>query len=243
MKTQAVEKSTPIEIKGFIETSFVDWKDKMASVIFLPNCNYRCPYCHNHRLVTDSHELTSWPVAVIFERLEKLRGWIDGVCITGGEPTLSPALFPLLKELKSKNWPVKIDTNGSKPEIIEKLIEEDLVDAFSVDVKAPLEDIAYRRNAGSGANPELVRQSLLLIANAKIDVELRTTVHPDLLSLEEIKRIALDVKTIFGPSKSLKLQQCRVDFTLDPKLSKTKTFTVREIDELTAVINNLNNNH
>lgn len=207
-----------VEIKGFIETSFVDWPGKVASVVFLPGCNYRCPYCHNHRLVTGPGELLSWPFDYVRERLETLRDWVDGVCVTGGEPTLHPGIFSFLERFQAQGWAVKLDTNGSRPEVLRELLAKNLAAAVSMDVKAPLEDIPYRRNGGPGADPVRARESLKILAGWGGPVELRTTVHPALLSLEELKRLAAQLAELFGKPPVWKLQRCRVEDTLDPAM-------------------------
>ncbi|HJX60180.1 MAG TPA: radical SAM protein, partial [Thermodesulfobacteriota bacterium] len=101
------------EIKGFLETSFLDWPGKLCSVLFLPRCNFRCPYCHNHPLVLHPERYASIPLEDVLGRLQSFRGWIDGVCITGGEPTLERGLPHLIHELKGQGFSVKLDTNGS----------------------------------------------------------------------------------------------------------------------------------
>ena len=126
-----------MEIKGFLETSFIDWPDKICAVLFLPICNFRCPYCHNHGLILrpEEYETLSWPF--IRERFQTLRGWLDGVCVSGGEPTLHPDLPDLLAAIKALGFPVKLDTNGTRPKVLHFLVDEKLVDFVAMDVKAP----------------------------------------------------------------------------------------------------------
>ncbi len=205
-------------VKGFLETSFIDWPGKVASVVFLPRCNYRCPYCHNHQLVNSPESYRSWDLEEIFEKLEALRGWVDGVCVTGGEPTIHPELPALLREFKKRGWPVKLDTNGSNPALVNSLIDEGLVDSISLDIKAPLEEIPYRRNTGKGGDPAEVTKTLSLIALSNIPLEVRTTVHPALLSFEECLRLSRQVDDITDKKTRIKWQLCKVGETLDPAL-------------------------
>lgn len=223
-------------IKGFLETSFVDWPGKMAAVLFLARCNYRCPYCHNHRLVTEPDSLSDWPVALVLEKLEALRGWLDGVCVTGGEPTVSPGALELLRLFKRERWPVKLDTNGSRPDALGLIVSDGLAEAFSVDVKAPLEPIPYRRNGGAGADPEKVRESLALLAASGLPVYLRTTVHPSLLTLPELTRMAGQVNELFGRPVEIKLQAARVDETLDAALAGTPTHDAEALAALQSAL-------
>ena len=213
------------EIKGFLEASFVDWPGKVASTVFLPRCNLRCPYCHNHRLVLVPETLETWPLETVLERLEGFRGWVDGLCVTGGEPTVHAGLGRLLSMLRDRGWAVKLDTNGSKPDVLSALLGAELVGAVSVDVKAPLEPIPYRRNAGPGADPEAVRESLAHLAVSGLPVQIRTTVHPALLSRGELVRLAVEVAGLFVRARGREVgavrftpQRCRVEDPLDSLL-------------------------
>ncbi len=209
------------EVKGFLETSLTDWKGRIAAVVFLPRCTFRCPYCHNHRLVTRPEELATWPLDEVLGRLERLRAWVDGVCVTGGEPTLHPGLGAMLRRIRDRGWAVKLDTNGSRPGALGELLAAGLVDAVSLDVKAPLEPVPYRRNAGPGSDPGAVAESLGLLRDAPVELEVRTTVHPQLLSLEELVRLGAALGRRLrsrGSAARWTLQRCRVDETLDPGL-------------------------
>ena len=220
----------PIDVKGFLETSFVDWPGKVASVVFLPRCNYRCPYCHNHRLVTDPQSYVSWPLDNVLQRLCALRDWVDGVCVTGGEPTLHAGLPGMLRRLRDEGWAIKLDTNGSRPEVVGELLDAELLDAVSLDVKAPLEPIPYRRNGGEGANPEPVQRTLELLARAGLPVEVRTTVHPQLLSFEELRRLVDQAGSVLGDRMRYKLQRCRTEQTLDPAMEETRPLDQETFD-------------
>jgi len=96
-------------IKGFLETSFSDWPGKMAAVLFLPSCNFRCPFCHNHELVLRPQELPDYPLGEIVKALRRRRGWIDGICLTGGEPTLHAWLPALIRDLKPTLGALRMD--------------------------------------------------------------------------------------------------------------------------------------
>ena len=116
-----------MNIKGYLKSSFIDYPDKIASVVFLGGCNYRCPYCHNGDLVcNDDCELID--LDEIRAHIKKRKGLIDGVVITGGEPTLAKGLIDFLKELRVTELSVKLDTNGSRPEVLKEIIDNQLVD-------------------------------------------------------------------------------------------------------------------
>ena len=137
-----------MQIKGFLETSFVDWTGKICSVVFAPGCNFRCPFCHNHELVLQPHRFETVPEEYVLDRLSTFRGWIDGVCITGGEPTLQPDLKDFIRRLKKTGFEVKLDSNGTRPEVLTELAEEGLLDYVAMDVKGPLNHIDYSRASG-----------------------------------------------------------------------------------------------
>ncbi|MCK5474207.1 MAG: anaerobic ribonucleoside-triphosphate reductase activating protein, partial [Candidatus Aenigmarchaeota archaeon] len=115
-------------IKGFEKTTLVDFPGKIASTVFLPGCNFRCPYCHNPELVLDFKKLKSINESVVFGYLSERKKWVDGVCITGGEPTLHKDLPKFLKKIKDAGFLVKLDTNGTNPDMLEELIAKNLVD-------------------------------------------------------------------------------------------------------------------
>ncbi len=188
-------------IKGFLETSFSDWPGKVVSVLFLPSCNFRCRYCHNHELVLKPERYQDFPWGVILEGLRKHRGWIDGVCLTGGEPTLHPWLPQLIRDLKASReltlagepLLIKLDTNGTHPEVLGKLLEEGLLDFVAMDLKGPLEADRYAAVAGipiAAEQMERVRSSIRVLLEGRVDYEFRTTLVPSLHQEEEIYTLA-----------------------------------------------------
>lgn len=215
-------------LKGFLETSLVDWPGKVAAVVFLPGCNFRCPYCHNHPLVLHPETLSSWPLDRVLERVDALRDWLDGVCVTGGEPTLHGGLAELLDVFRNRGLARKLDTNGSRPLVVERLLSAGLVDAVSLDVKGPLEPVPYRRNAGPGARVVDVAHSLELLAAWGGPVEVRTTVHPALLSRDELCRLAAAAGRLAGEGWVFTPQRCRTDDPLDVSLREQPPLTERE---------------
>ena len=176
-------------IKGFLETSFLDWPGRLAAVVFLGGCNFRCPFCHNAELVLSPHRLPSIPLGTILERLRALRGWVDGVVVSGGEPTLSPCLPELLGRIRAAGFDVKLDTNGSCPDVLAKLAARRLVQAFAMDLKAPLEPALYATLAGVPVRLELIRASLDLIRLSGLPHLFRTTYVPGLLDHAAIDRL------------------------------------------------------
>ncbi len=126
-------------IKGFEPVSLCDWPSKVSCVLFLGGCNFRCPTCHNKSIAFYPQKVPSIPKQDIFDYLQRKRNWLDGVVVSGGEPTCAPGLDRLLVEIKDLGFLVKLDTNGSNPYIIEDYINRGIVDVFAVDVKGPFE--------------------------------------------------------------------------------------------------------
>lgn len=206
-----------IHIKGFLESSFLDWPGQIASVIFLSGCNFRCPFCHNYGLVLNPDEFPDLDWNEIKIRLQKFAGWIDGVVISGGEPTLSPGLPELINDVKSIGLMVKLDTNGSRPEVLNSLIEQGLLDHVAMDIKAPLDDTSYARAAGRAGFLDNVRLSLKLLKTSNIPYTLRTTVVPKLHREEDILTLARQL----GSFSEWRLQNFKPENAMDPSFRKS----------------------
>lgn len=207
-----------IEIKGFIKTSMVDWDGKVTSVIFLPNCNFRCPMCHNYELVLNSSKCQSISISDIKRYLEMHSDFIDGVVITGGEPTMHKDLSSLIKQFKDMGFQIKLDTNGSFPDVIRNLVEKELVDYVAMDVKAPLTDGKYKKVAGVDVKISRIRESVDYLMKSGIEYEFRTTVVPTLHTEEDIIEIAREIEG----AKKFVLQKFEPKNAMDEKLRKLK---------------------
>ncbi|MGA2517205.1 MAG: anaerobic ribonucleoside-triphosphate reductase activating protein [Thermodesulfobacteriota bacterium] len=224
-----------IEIKGFLETSFSDWRGKICSVLFLPRCNFRCPYCHNHSLVFHPEQYATFSLEDILARLRSLRDWIDGVCLTGGEPTLHADLPLLVRKIKRHGFSVKLDTNGSNPAMLEELIEGGETDFISMDVKAPLEPFRYSRSTGLPVNLKPILDSIEILKKGKVEYEFRMTVVPGLHGEEDIRtlggRLRVGQRFIlqnFNPENPLD-PSLRNIFPYDPKALKKIEKEVQEM--------------
>ncbi len=217
-----------IEIKGFLETSFIDWPGKLCSVLFLPRCNFRCPYCHNHPLVFHPDRYPSIPLKDILSRLHSFGDWIDGVCITGGEPTLHVDLPFLTREIKRHGFLVKLDTNGSNPQMLEKLIEAGEVDFVSMDVKAPLDPFSYGRSIGLPIDLNHILRSIEILKRGGVEYEFRMTVVPGLHKEEDIKNLADQLRV----GRRLVLQNFNPENPLDPSLKNTLPYDPKVLKEV-----------
>ena len=180
-------------IKGFLPSSLVEWEGLIASEVFLPGCNFRCPQCHNRALVLEPHSLPDVPLDDVLKHLREHRKWIDGVVVSGGEPTIHAGLPELLKILRGVGMRIKLDTNGSNPDVLQALLEQRLVDFVAMDVKAPL-DARYSLVAGVEVDSDAIRRSIELVMAASVQYEFRTTVCPEFLKEEDVLEIARQLK-------------------------------------------------
>lgn len=211
--------SEPVGFKGVVETSFVDWPGRVCAVLFFGGCNFRCPFCHNHPLVLAPDTLETVGLAAVCGRLEKFRDWLGGICISGGEPTLNPALPAVLEKFKKDGWAIKLDTNGSRPNVLEELIKRNYLDMISMDVKAPFIEEKYNKCAGIKVNLDDIRASVSLIQQSGIAHEFRMTVLPRFHTESDIVSWS---KMLRG--SRLTLQNFNPRSTLDPSLGQESPF-------------------
>ena len=183
-----------MEVRGFIETSLLDWDGKVSSVVFLPYCNFKCPFCDNGILIENPETLPEIKIETIENFIRERKDFIDGVVITGGEPTIHPWLPELIKRLKV---PIKLDTNGTNPAVLSELIALKLIGYVAMDIKSPLND-RYHEAAGTKVDLNKIKESIKILMGSEMDYEFRTTVIPTLLDEQEIEAIA---KTISGAKK------------------------------------------
>jgi pyruvate formate lyase activating enzyme len=209
-----------IEIKGFLETSFSDWPGKLCSVLFLPACNFRCPYCQNHPLIFHPEQYATIPLERILARLRPLGNWIDGVCLTGGEPSLHTDLPVLVREIKRHGFLVKLDTNGSNPQRLRSLVEAGGVDFVSMDVKAPLDPFHYSRSTGVLVNLNPILESIEILKRGKVDYEFRMTVVPGLHKERDIQTLGDQLRA----GARFILQNFNPENPLDPSMKDTAPY-------------------
>lgn len=179
-------------IGGLQKLTLIDFPDKVAATIFTQGCNFRCPYCHNPELVDPQQFNETIHEDEIFAFLEKRKDKLSGIVISGGEPTIQDDLIVFIEKIKVFGFAVKLDTNGSRPEVLKKIIDKKLVDYIAMDVKAPL--AKYSRLAGVKGFEDRIKESVSLIIKSDINHEFRTTVVESLLSKEDISEISKFVK-------------------------------------------------
>jgi len=174
-------------IGGFQKFSMIDYPGKTCAIVFAQGCNFRCAYCHNRSLLDRRFCQKRIAEGEINAFLEKRRGILEGVTVTGGEPLLQENIFSFLESLKRKKYSVKLDTNGSLPERLERVVRSNLVDYIAMDVKAPL--AKYSFVAGADVDTENIKRSIDVIMRSGLDYQFRTTVGKSFLNLEDLRQI------------------------------------------------------
>ena len=182
-----------MNIIGFQKLTLVDYPGKVAAILFTGGCNFRCPYCHNGELVLYPEDFPPYPDEDIFSYLDKRKGILDGVVVSGGEPTLQADLAPYLERIKERGLLVKLDTNGTRPGVIRKLVEGKLVDYIAMDVKNSLS--GYARTIGlKSFDTSGIEESISYLKEGHVEYEFRTTVTRELHHEENIRDLALLLK-------------------------------------------------
>lgn len=221
-----------LEIKGLIETSFLDWDGKIVSTLYVPYCNFRCPFCHNSGLIEKPQGYETIPV----ERVEKFmldrKDFLDGICLTGGEPCLHKkrGLFEFMQHIKGLGFQIKFDTNGTDPETLKKVIDNKLVDYIAMDIKGPLDE-RYDKLSGVKTDLDKVKQCIAIMVENEVPYEFRTTVVPTLLDTKDIEDIA---EYISGANKFV-LQQFAAEHTWDESLRSVKPYFREKLEEMAGV--------
>jgi pyruvate formate lyase activating enzyme len=186
---------------GLQKNSLIDYPGKVACVAFVSGCNFHCPYCHNPELIDPS--LDRYPQAEIIDFLEKRRGFLDAVVISGGEPTLQKGLLSFCEKIKSMDYALKVDTNGSRPEVLRQLAGSGFVDYFAMDVKT-LPHL-YNSDFCSSIPPETILECIHLIMESDIEYEFRTTCAKPLVD----ERVLQDLIRIISGARRYILQTFR----------------------------------
>ena len=212
-----------VEIKGLEKFAPKDFPGVLACTVFLGSCNFRCPYCHNADLVLNPESLPTFPMDYFIDFLDSRKDWLEGVCVTGGEPLIHKDLEGFLSVLKERRLLVKLDTNGSFPSRLSVLIQRDLLDSVAMDVKATLEK--YRDVTKSSVNPEDIQKSIEIIMNSSVEYMFRTTVVPGLVEAEDIIKMGQMLKG----AKVFQIQQFSPHNTLEPSLEQKNPFPEKEI--------------
>jgi pyruvate formate lyase activating enzyme len=221
-----------MKIGGLQKVSLIDYPGLICATIFLQGCNFKCPYCHNPELVDPKLFQLCIKENEVLDFLNTRKGKLDAVTITGGEPTIQDGLAPFIKQIKKIKFAVKLDTNGSQPQVIKTLLDEKLLDFIAMDIKAPLEK--YKSVVKVPINSDSIKESIKLILKTKIPHEFRTTVVESQLEEKDIQQIA---KLISG-AKSYVLQKFVPVKVLEKKFLKEKPYPDEKFQEIKKYLEN-----
>lgn len=217
-----------MRIGGLQKSSLIDYPGKICAIVFTIGCNFRCPYCHNPELVDETAEELSQDEFFAF--LEKRIGKLDAVTITGGEPTLHNDLVPFIIKIKELGFLVKLDSNGTHPDVLAQLISEKSVDYIAMDIKAPLQK--YTQTVARPVDIENIMRSIALLITGDIPYEFRTTVIKSLLSYDDFHQIG---ESING-AKIYYLQKFVTNKLLNPAFLKKTTYSDDEFAEIKTIM-------
>jgi pyruvate formate lyase activating enzyme len=204
-------------IGGLQKTTLIDYPGKVAATVFLAGCNLRCSWCYSSELVLPEKIEKQPKISQkeLFDFLKERKGLLDGVVICGGEPTINKNLPEFIKKIRKMGFLVKLDTNGSNSEMLEKLINQKLINYVALDIKSPdIKDI---------------QKSIDILKQGKVDFEFRTTVVPGILTKENIIEIT---KIIGGQNIKYYLQNFRAEKTLDPSFGNLKPYPISYLEEI-----------
>ncbi len=215
-----------VEIKGLEKFAPKDFPGHISATVFLGGCNFRCPFCHNADLVLRPETIPTFPLDFFISFLDDRQGWLEGVCVTGGEPLVDEDVETLLRVIKDRGMLIKLDTNGSFPGRLEHLMREKLVDVVAMDIKAPL--AKYAKATGAKVCIPDLQWSIDLIRSSGLPYIFRTTVVPGIIDLKEIKEIG---EWLRG-AKIYQLQQFSPKNTLHPHYLHVRPYDREEIMEM-----------
>jgi len=212
-------------IVGLQKMTLLDYPDKVAATIFTYGCNFRCSFCHNPDIVKGAAKVISEEKILKF--LKSRQKVLDAVCITGGEPTLQPRLTNFIGKLKEMKFLIKLDTNGSNPDLLNNLIAKKLIDYVAMDIKAPWEK--YPLVVCQKIDLDKIKKSVKILMKGKIDYEFRSTILPTLHSVDDVLQMANQIKG----AKKYFIQQFRpTDNLMNPRFAEEKSFTRKELNEI-----------
>jgi pyruvate formate lyase activating enzyme len=215
-----------VAVKGLEKFAPKDFPGFIASTVFLGGCNFRCPYCHNAELVLRPERLADIPLNFFLAYLDSRKGWLEGICVTGGEPLLADEIESFLTVIKQRGLLIKLDSNGSRPDRLEGLLAAGLVDRLAMDIKAPL--VRYREVTGSKVNADDIARSASILRDSGLPYLFRTTVVPGLIGVEDIEAIGrwLEGAAVY------QVQQFSPVGTLDAEYRRIKPYSRDEVKRL-----------
>ena len=210
-----------MQIGGIEKSTLIDYPGKVACTIFTMGCNFRCPFCYSSELVLPEKMAEQPKIAekAFFDFLKERQGLLEGVVICGGEPTIHKDLPDFIKRIKDLGFLLKLDTNGSNPEMLRELMQDGLVDYVAMDIKAPL-GAKYDLATGVKVDLDKIKESIEIIKGSGVDYEFRSTIVPSIHSKEDVIQMAKDI----SPAKKYYLQNFRGEKTIDPRFEEIKPY-------------------
>ncbi len=218
---------------GLQKLTLIDYPGHIAATVFTMGCNFRCPFCHNPELVRMTHNMEHGTVLEddFFELLKDRQGQLEGVCITGGEPTIQPDIVDFIRRIKNMGYKVKLDTNGTRPDVLRLLYAKKLLDYVAMDIKNSPEK--YEKTANSKIDIGRIKLSVDLIQNSRVDYEFRTTVVPGLHEENDFLEIA---KWLDGSKKYILQSFENKGKILDPRFLKKKKGKKLDLEKIAGNI-------
>ncbi len=209
-----------MRIGGFLKQSLIDWEGMITAVIFTKGCNFRCGYCHNPSLVLPGlfNETSDIEIEEILSYLNTRKKWIDGVVISGGEPTIHPDLLYFIKIIRELGFKIKLDTNGTNPSMLKSIISQKVVDCIAMDIKTIIQPVEYAEitNCSDPSVTKKIRESVLLLRRSGIQFQFRTTLIPQIHSEEIVEHLRKEFK-----SDPWIHQKYRQGFTIDSLIGQS----------------------
>ena len=218
-----------MRVGGLEKFTLIDFPDTVACIVYTIGCNFRCPYCHNPELVDETveYEMTEQDV---YHFLETRKGKLDGVVITGGEPTMHDDLLEVMRKIKNMGFLVKLDSNGTNPKMLQRAIDQGVVDYIAMDIKSPL--ASYDRTVARPVDVQAIKKSIGILMRSSVPYEFRTTLIKSLVSPSDLEEIGSEIRG----AKKYYLQKFIPTKILNPQFLKKTTYAD---DELAVLQNKL----
>jgi pyruvate formate lyase activating enzyme len=229
-KPAGSSKGSQLKFYSVLADTMLDFPGRLSYTLCTAGCNFRCPICHNRELALSQIEgLPEFDIDYILEDIGKKDGWIDGICLTGGEPLLQSRLRNAIERFREADLAIKLDTNGSFPDRLSELIDAGLLDYVAMDIKAPLNAVSYSRSAGVDMSEWLprVKRSIEIIEASDIEYEFRTVCVPGMHTPDDVA----DIAGALDQCSRYTLSAFRPMNTLDPEYEKVEAPTQPEMNE------------
>ena len=219
-----------MKLGGLQKLTLIDYPGKVACTVFSMGCNFKCPFCYSSELVIKEkmRQQTALKEKDFFQFLNKRKGMLQAVVLCGGEMTLQKDLLKFAKKIKDMGYLIKLDTNGSSPQVLKSLIHKRLLDYVALDVKAPLRQEKYDEAAGRAVDLRDIKKSIDLVKKSGIDYEFRTTVVPTIHSKQDI----LDIADALAPAKKYYLQNFRAEKNINHKFQNFKPYPLEFLEDI-----------